>query len=71
MDEIDYSNYFLDLKNSLDSINSTNTGLNETLNQIMHTTNMTAYICEIALYMLATVVIIYLVGVMLKITFSR
>ena len=70
-DSIDYTDYFIDLKNQLDSINVTNNGLNESLNQIMQVNNQTAYIMELSLYMLSAFVIAYLIGVMLKITFSR
>lgn len=70
-DNVDYTNYFIDLKNQLDSINVTNNGLNESLNQIMQVNNQTAYIMELSLYMLSAFVIAYLIGVMLKITFSR
>lgn len=70
-DSIDYTDYFIDLKNQLDSINVTNSGLNESLNQIMQVNNQTAYIMELSLYMLSAFVIAYLIGVMLKITFSR
>lgn len=71
MSDIDYTNYFTDLKNQLDSINMTNNGLNESLNQIMQVNNQIAYIMELSLYMLSAFVIAYLIGVMLKITFSR
>ena len=70
-DSIDYTDYFIYLKNQLDSINVTNSGLNESLNQIMQVNNQTSYIMELSLYMLSAFVIAYLIGVMLKITFSR
>ena len=71
VDSIDYTQYLIDINDNLVSLNRTNSGLNESLNSIIDISNQSAYMMEILLYLCAVAVIIYVVGVMLKITFAR
>lgn len=71
VDSIDYTQYLIQINDNLVSLNRTNSGLNESLNSIIDVSNHNAYMIEIILYLCAVAVIIYVVGVMLKITFSR
>lgn len=71
VDSIDYTQYLIDINDNLVSLNRTDSGLNESLNRLIDISNQSAYMMEIILYLCAVAVIIYVVGVMLKITFSR
>lgn len=71
VDSIDYTQYLIQINDNLVSLNRTNSGLNESLNSLIDVSSQNAYMMEIILYLCAVAVIIYVVGVMLKITFSR
>lgn len=71
MADIDYTPLFTELNNNLLSLNTTASGLNETLNSIQNTSYQMAFISEMLLYMVASLFVAYFVTMMLKITFSR
>lgn len=71
MTEIDYTSYLIDIQTQIDSLNTTSSGLNESLSLILETNTQISFMMELTLYMVVVFVLSYLIGVMLKITFSR
>lgn len=71
MTDIDYTSYLIDIQTQIDSLNTTSSGLNESLSLIVETNTQISFMMELTLYMVVVFVLSYLIGVMLKITFSR
>lgn len=67
----DYSAQLQELQDSLAALNSSVTGVNETLNQITGIITGTSYLFEVLTYCAVVVFGVYLVGLMLKFTFAR
>lgn len=71
MTDIDYTSLLMQLNDNLVSLNTTTSGLNETLNSIVNTSYQLTFMAEMLLYLVASLVVAFFVTMMLKITFSR
>lgn len=67
----EYAAQLEEIQNSLQALNSSVTGVNETLMHLSGTINGTAYLFEILTYFAVVVCGVYLVGLMLKFAFAR
>ena len=67
----DYSAQLEQLQDALTALNSSVTGVNETLMKVSGTVTGSAYLFEILTYCAVVVCGVYLVGLMLKFTFAR
>lgn len=67
----EYAAQLEQIQNSLEALNSSVTGVNETLMHLSGTVTGSAYLFEILTYCAVVVCGVYLVGLMLKFTFAR
>lgn len=67
----EYAAQLEQIQNSLEALNSSVTGVNETLMNLSGTVTGFAYLFEILTYCAVVVCGVYLVGLMLKFAFSR